>query len=261
MSTVLLTWNPRHFDWYERDRRPFTKQGAEPRGIIGSGYATSDWFPGRDWRPDRKSPVVHYVELEYDALLDPREDEVLPVSSLNEGALRFVHWGTQSSGIRIRDDAANELERLWASHLRRRRVTPALTQKKGAPTQKRGGGGFGTFENNRAVQRAAVRHVTARLKKDGWTVENVENRYCGFDLLCRRLDEELHVEVKGASGPEQRFIITAGEVGCAEDDPLFQLRVVTGARFPGRKVFSYSGPKFLRAFTLETIQYKAVPKP
>jgi hypothetical protein len=288
MSTVLLTWNPTKFDWYkqdkptdrlpamarrsrrglpvkniwsvartkhvrEGDRLFLLKQGAEPRGIFGSGYATSDWFRGRDWRPERGSREVHYVELEHDVLLDPKNDEILPVSSLTEGSLRHVHWATQFSGIRIRDDAARELERLWQDHLGHLRFRPTLARK-------HKGGGFGSFENNRAVEHAAVDHVTASLKKEGWTVRNVEARQCGFDLLCRRLNEELHVEVKGASGPEQRFIITTGEVSCAEGDSLFRLRVVTEACSPFPKMFSYSGQRFLKAFSLEPLQYKALPK-
>lgn len=149
MSTYLLTWNPAKFNWRDLakearalrqgkelrsnwrvghskrilpgDRLFLLKQGAKPRGIVASGWVTSEPRDAPHWDPAkrRKGSLARVVDLQFDVLLDPDGEVVLDVAELHRGSLADVHWRTQISGIQIPDDAAQELERVWESHLAR----------------------------------------------------------------------------------------------------------------------------------------------
>ena len=136
----LFTWNPRVHAWrgLERDVRKvqreggmrtrwscgrskliqrgdrvfILRQGVEPRGIMASGYASTGWYEGAGWR--NKGVPCHYVKIELDALLDAHAGVALPRAALPAG----MYWDTQSSGVRIREPAAEQLEKLWRSFLR-----------------------------------------------------------------------------------------------------------------------------------------------
>ncbi len=140
--------------------------------------------------------------------------------------------------------------------------TPPPTASTLAEAAVRGGGaGFGTTENNALVERAACDAVEADYLARGWTVRSVERDRCGYDLHCLKGAAEEHAEVKGVGGTEESFIITAGEVRKAQDDPLFMLYVVLSARSPSRRLVRYTGAVFLARFALLPIQYRAVVKP
>jgi hypothetical protein len=143
VAAFLLTWNPRVYAWIDLradirklrrrgvlrcgwscarskqircgDRVFLLRQGTEPRGIVASGRAVSDWYEGPGWR--RAGAPCNYVDLELDALLDAEREPILPREALPTG----MYWDTQSSGVRIRESAARELERMWRSFLRGRR--------------------------------------------------------------------------------------------------------------------------------------------
>jgi 5-methylcytosine-specific restriction protein A len=140
LAAFLLTWSPTRFAWtdlprmarrVERglrvrdrwscarskqirrgDRLFMLRQGAEPRGLFGSGLAIGDWYEGPNWRGPG---YCHYVDLVYDVLLDPARQAILPREALRSGKLARMHWDTQSSGVRIPDGVAVELERIWTS--------------------------------------------------------------------------------------------------------------------------------------------------
>jgi len=142
-STYLLTWNPKRFRWavastiaeFETsgsttvrwscgrtkriepgDRLFWLRQGSEPRGILASGTACSRPRTGRHWNPARGG-TTQFLQCRLDALVDPESDGVLRLSRLRRGALGLVHWRTQASGIALAAEAAEQLERLWATHL------------------------------------------------------------------------------------------------------------------------------------------------
>jgi hypothetical protein len=123
-------------------------------------------------------------------------------------------------------------------------------------------GGFGVSpEENRRVEQAAIRAVTKEYESRGWKVQSKERERCGYDLFCNNGPAEEHVEVKGISGPECIFQITAGEVSKAESDPEFRLVAVTNAGDGnGRKLSSFTGPQFLRQFGLVPIRFMASPR-
>ena len=147
MATYLLTWNPKKWEWagldeyigeirargYCRsdwscgntkviapdDRIFLLRQGLEPRGICGSGYADSDVYADTHWLRAKAEAgkVTRYIRVKWDVLLDAERESILPREWLNEPPLSKVNWNTQISGIRIPEDAAAELEEVWAGFL------------------------------------------------------------------------------------------------------------------------------------------------
>jgi len=139
VPAFLLTWNPRVYPWSDlradigklrrrgvlrcdwscapsrqircRDRVFILRQGKEPRGIVASGRAVSDWYEGPGWR--HPGAPCNYVDLELDTLLDAEREPILPREALPAG----MYWGTKSSGVRIAAAAARKLEKMWRSFL------------------------------------------------------------------------------------------------------------------------------------------------
>ncbi|GEM_PF-4608794 len=120
------------------------------------------------------------------------------------------------------------------------------------------GAGFGIPEENKKVEKAAVDFVKQKYINDGWEVNSVENEKCGYDLECHKDGITENVEVKGISGTEQSFIITAGEIYQAQTNSLFVLAVVTSARSQPPVLTRYSGRDFFDCFELKPLQYRAV---
>jgi uncharacterized protein (DUF433 family) len=155
MRTYLLTWNPRRWPWGDLaheaglhrkgkettgywscgnsksikpgDRFFLLRQGQPPRGIVASGRITSAPHGGEHWDDDKRKKGVpaRYVDLRFEALLDPDKEPPLGVAALTRGPLTKIHWRTQMSGIRVPDDAAAVLEKLWAAHVAKLRASTA----------------------------------------------------------------------------------------------------------------------------------------
>jgi hypothetical protein len=100
------------------------------------------------------------------------------------------------------------------------------------------------------VERTAVQCARRFLSRRGWVVRSVEHEGRGFDLLCVRAGSQLHVEVKGCSGREASFGLTANELVVARTDPEFLLVVVTSA-LSRPVVVMKTSEQMLRQFTLE----------
>ncbi len=131
------------------------------------------------------------------------------------------------------------------------------------PEQHRAGGrgaGFGSPENNKRVEQAAITTTHTWYEKQGWTVKSVERDKCGYDLRCTRGDLEEHVEVKGIQGDQPIFIITAGEVRCLMLDRRQVTCVVTNALAPSPRLLRYSRDEFLGLYDLEPLAFRAEPK-
>lgn len=150
MSTYLITWSPKKWLWRDLaerieeirrrgscvtdwscgnnktiargDRLFLLRQGEEPRGIVGAGWADSEPYEATHWREEkaRAGRTTMYVNVRWQTLLDPESESIFPREWLNEDALSKVNWNTQISGISIRPEAARELERRWAAFLEKR---------------------------------------------------------------------------------------------------------------------------------------------
>ena len=136
-KTVLLTWNPNKWEWTNldemieettrlgscldqwsvgrsRDIAPGDRfyllhLGAEPRGIMASGWIMSEPESKPHWDGSERSTL--YVDIEYDGLFKP-ETRVLPLSQLQESAPR-QHWTPQSSGTFVKAEYITNLETAW----------------------------------------------------------------------------------------------------------------------------------------------------
>lgn len=150
----------------------------------------------------------------------------------------------------------------FAKHLAR--LVGSKTSTVEAGRQERGrsvGGGFGSAEENRLVELAAVKAVTEHFTSKGYTVRSVENEQIGYDLVVENGRRELHVEVKGVSGGVPEFVITKNEVSRSQDDLNFRLAVVTNAREKSmRKIKLFSREEFRRKYQLKPTAYFAKMK-
>jgi 5-methylcytosine-specific restriction protein A len=150
MSTYLLTWNPQKWRWTDLTQRIkeikrkgfcvtdwscgnnksiangsrlfLLRQGEEPRGIVGAGFAISSPYEEIHWREEkaRAGRTTMYLKVRWETLLNPETESILPREWLNEGLLSKVNWNTQISGITIRSEQADVLEERWEAFLGRR---------------------------------------------------------------------------------------------------------------------------------------------
>lgn len=147
MTTYLLTWNPARWQWedleecireieergYHKgswscgvtkkirpgDRVFLIKLGAEPRGIVASGWAISEVYEDQHWdrRTRAKGKTALYIDVRFDTILDPNK-KIFPRSWLDNGIYIKMHWEPQASGTTIPNDVAEQLERDWANFLK-----------------------------------------------------------------------------------------------------------------------------------------------
>lgn len=169
-------------------------------------------------------------------------------------ALQSIRPLTENDGL-ILEEYAQFLER----HYTDAGFIGNSTKENQAVTKegKRIGAGFGNPETNRKVERAAISVVTEWYESEGWKVESVESEKCGYDLLCRKNLEELHVEVKGIQGELISFIITIGEVNRARNDVDFVLGVVTSALTDSPELTLFDGESFNSEFDLSPLSFRA----
>lgn len=123
------------------------------------------------------------------------------------------------------------------------------------------GAGFGVWEQNRRVERAALRFVRGRYEQRGYSVRDVSSENRGYDLLCRRKGDEKHVEVKGARAEGQRFVITANEYKAWKQDKRFVLALVTRALSKKPSVHYFSGAAARSEFEFQPLAYIATRSP
>ncbi len=151
MPAYLLTYNPKYWVWEDLphaiaeiaahgyhesrwscgrskrikagDRVFLMQQGAEPRGIFGAGEALADAYQDEQWNAERwlaGSKTCMYVEVAFDALIDPTRDPILTRERLlTEPPLCDHHWDVRTSGTRIPDPVTTALEAAWARTLAR----------------------------------------------------------------------------------------------------------------------------------------------
>lgn len=151
INTFLLTWNKERWNWknintaslktkngdvyserwscntkqiHTGDRVFLIKLGKASRGIIASGYVTSELYDSEHWDEEKrlKGITVKRVNIDFDIVLNPDVEEILNIEDLNKGILANQHWSSQSSGIRIKDEVVSELEYKWMNLNKHRKV-------------------------------------------------------------------------------------------------------------------------------------------
>lgn len=91
-------------------------------------------------------------------------------------------------------------------------------------------------------------------------MESVEARNLGYDLLCRRAQVEMHVEVKGASGNRDQFLLTSNEYWTAISDPLYVVIMVEGIRTGGVRSSMWTAEELKSKFDFEPIGFRVRPR-
>lgn len=89
--------------------------GVLPKGIIGSGFVTTFPFLSQHWSGEDKE--VYRVRIEFDALFNADKEPILTIEELNQGKLKNQTWTPQSSGISIKSEVIDELEKVWFGFL------------------------------------------------------------------------------------------------------------------------------------------------
>lgn len=97
----------------DRGRIFLLRQGLEPRGIIGSGTVVTPPFEAEHWDLSRTTPA-RYVNVKFDALIDPETDPILLRKQLDEPPFADMYWDTQMSGTAIPTHVVEALEQEWA---------------------------------------------------------------------------------------------------------------------------------------------------
>lgn len=147
MSTYLLTWSPKKWEWHDLSKRIgeirrkgfcitdwscgnnksiakgsrlfLLRQGEEPRGIVGAGWAESEPYEEIHWREEKAKAgrTTMYLRVRWEKLLNPERESIFPREWLNKGVLSMINWNTQISGINIWPEVAEVLEERWAEFL------------------------------------------------------------------------------------------------------------------------------------------------
>ena len=144
MRTFVFVWNPKKWNWIDLekkieiinqtghvtedwgvasfkkiklgDRFFLLRLGKEPKGIIGSGYISSDVFMAKHWNGDNVN--IPKVMLDFDVLINAEIDPNLSIDILNSGNLAKMNWTPQLSGIEMHPDFVNKVESLWFDFLK-----------------------------------------------------------------------------------------------------------------------------------------------
>ncbi len=100
---------------HKGDRAFLIRLGEEPKGIFASGTIVRGSYEDTHWDEQKATAgeICHFIQVQFDTLLNPDTDSILPRKLLNTGVLSEMHWDTQMSGVRIPDKVAAELEKAW----------------------------------------------------------------------------------------------------------------------------------------------------
>ena len=110
------------------------------------------------------------------------------------------------------------------------------------------------------MERAAVRYVMRHYGSKGWSARDVSSKNHGYDLKCKNYRKEHHVEVKGARGEGQRFVLTARELKTWTNDKQFVLAFVGNALSTKPLLAFFTlALKLLFDFALRFFGFKSVP--
>lgn len=166
MATYLLNWNPNRWDWFELeeeiaileeegwlnsrwscgvtkrikpgDRFFLMRLGkapkGTPKGIMGSGWITSEPFDELHWEDELADSgrSARFVDIVFDSLLNSDFEQILELDYLREHPiLSQMNWLQQASGVQIPERVAEELQREWSDFLTVSVPPPSNTPSEG----------------------------------------------------------------------------------------------------------------------------------
>jgi 5-methylcytosine-specific restriction enzyme A len=203
MATYLITWNPKRWKWEDRrdlqrciakieeqgycedrwscgntrrikqgDRLFLMRLGKDPKGIVGSGFATSDVYEDKHWEPGHPG-IARYIDLNFDALLDSEQEPTLSLSELSDISTS-TPWIPQSSGVTIEDQVASKLEARWTRFLNSEAAIRTPQEVKGSDVLYEGGTRqitVNAYERNSAARRDCIAHYGHSCSACGFSFE------------------------------------------------------------------------------------------
>lgn len=215
-------------------------QPGYPRGIWGRGYVTgeachtveeADGDPGYWVDQTARLQVTYRVPVDIALLEVPITDAKLRAAGIVDLEVQKMPSGSNPS---------------WLTSLQLARVDvllddwpdpPELTEELTVTSR---GAGFGSSEQNKTVEDAAMTAVTASYQHEGWDVEDVSGDRLGWDLNCRHPDgSTAKAEVKGVSGNRPVVLLTANEFRAAHEEPDWTLAVVIRALSPAPEILMF----------------------
>lgn len=107
--------------------------GVEPKGLMGSGTAVAPVQRGPHWDENRPDDSSLYVETDFDRLIDPECEPVLPLRTITDAGIRSTPFTSQGSGVRFNPNEEQLLEQIWTDHyvkILRLRNSPSFQQGK-----------------------------------------------------------------------------------------------------------------------------------
>ncbi|MBY6676552.1 hypothetical protein HQ314_06460 [Rhodococcus sp. BP-332] len=224
-NTVLLTWNPAHSDFYADGTEPgpenwstggrrsgispgdrvfMLRQGVGARGLVASGYATSEIYSGAHW--ETRSKTANYVKVQWDTILD--EPEVLAIETLS-AAIPGQHWTPQSSGTFIKPELVGHLEDLWRDF---------STSGVGEPPPRGGAGRQNDPVRRKKVEDAAQQRLMTYYYDRKWDVVDTHLN-SPYDAVATKGRKVLYLEAKGTEGSGAVVRVTRNEVDHARENP------------------------------------------
>lgn len=153
MNTFLFTWNPKKWDWSDRDilinnikeGKPTIRRwsvtshkqiaegdrffimclGAEPKGIIASGYILGTPFIDKHWNHSGKE--IHYSNLLFDVIIpEVLKENILHLDILKGNKyLKEINWTPQNSGSSLTNcnkQSLEELEKEWQTIINKNQI-------------------------------------------------------------------------------------------------------------------------------------------
>ncbi|MDY6322929.1 MAG: hypothetical protein SPL30_08495 [Succinivibrio sp.] len=141
MNTFILMWNPAvssyrsrrfaedmscfelaDFNWsvFEHDKARdgdrffMVKVGADPAGVVMSGYLTSDPYEAEDW--SGKVRRIFYSDFSPDHMFNPDKAPLFTTAQL-AAAVPDFDWSGGHSGRMLTPSQAQKLEQAWDEHL------------------------------------------------------------------------------------------------------------------------------------------------
>lgn len=109
------------------DRAFICQVGSKVKGVFAAGYIISEPFLSEHW--SGKDKLVPRVLIELEILLNPKMDPILDIEILKKEVSIVQQWTPQSSGIQIRNEIINELEKIWFKFLEKQNIFTVSTKK------------------------------------------------------------------------------------------------------------------------------------
>jgi hypothetical protein len=169
-------------------------------------------------------PFAEFRGFFTDDFIDPKKNRW--VGHIASDKLTLNRQGkspTKSRPVRRFHNAFQLIERNYvpsAARLLTRRAQEEIADKVEAELGKSQGLFGGSPADRQALERYAVKKATAHFENKKFNVEDVGSRE-SYDLLCKKDDRELWVEVKATTTPGEQVVLTFNEADLKGDRALF----------------------------------------